>query len=83
MKENESIEWIGFSPSGRKIGRIVHPAGTAKYVTMDKTKEEGNRIEVIYDSRHVTEDVLYAITLNFSRLTCILERQIWENPKGR
>ena len=81
MKSNESIEWIGYAPSGRKIGRIIHPAGFARYVTFNKTDEIGDRIEVIFDSRHINEDILYAMTLDFQRLACILDRKVYENPR--
>ena len=83
MESNESIEWIGYAPSGKKIGRITAPAGFARYVTFDKTDEIGDRIEVIFDSRHVNEDILYAMTLNFQRLACMVDRRIYENPKER
>lgn len=68
---NERIEWLGFAPSGRKIGRIVDKGGTARYVTLDTTFLIKYRYSEVYDNKNCICDVLHAITLDHERLICI------------
>ncbi len=81
-KEHVPIQWIGYSPSGKKLGRIVDKSGFARYVTMDTTPGIGDRIEVIFDARHIKEDILYAMGLEYQRCGFIALRQAYENPRG-
>ena len=80
-KKHVPIQWIGYSPSGRRLGRIVDKGGFARYVTMDTTPGIGERIEVIFDARHVKEDTLYAMGLEYQRIGFIALRQAYENPR--
>ncbi len=68
---NEPVQWLGFAPSGRKIGRIVDPGGTARYITLDRTPGIRFRYSEIYDNKNCTCDVLHAITLDYERLRFI------------
>ena len=73
---NERIVWLGTAPSGRKIGRIVAPGGTARYVTLNTTPLIKYRYSEVYDNKNCICDVLYAITLDHERLTCIVDAGI-------
>ena len=80
-KKHVPIQWIGYSPSGRRLGRIVDKGGFARYVTMDTTPGIEHKIEIIFDARHVNEDILYAMGLEYQRRMCISLRQVYENPR--
>ena len=73
---NEPIQWLGFAPSGRKIGRIVDKGGTARYITLNTIQGIEFRYSELFDNKNETCDVLHAITLDYQRLRCISDSLI-------
>ncbi|KKL93306.1 hypothetical protein LCGC14_1876050 [marine sediment metagenome] len=73
---NEPVQWLGFAPSGRKIGRVIDKGGTARYITLDMTPGIGFRYSEVYDNKNVICDVLCAIALDHERLECIVDAGI-------
>jgi len=63
------IEWLGYAPSGRRIGRVINPGGTAFYVTLNTTPGIRYRYSVVYDTKDNIHDVLHALVLDNERLT--------------
>ena len=67
----ERVEWIGYAPSGKRIGRVINAGGTAFYITLDTTSGIKYRYNIVYDNKNNIHDVLHALVLDSERLACI------------